>query len=325
MNCMIKVFPSYYNDFKCIAGRCKHNCCIGWEIDIDEEKRSYYQGLNGEIAERIKQNVSYEETPHFVLTENERCPFLNAENLCDLIIALGEDALCDICREHPRFYNELPDRIEGGLGLCCEEACRIILEKKDKTELIQKTEDGHVVPAPPSDDPLLNERSILISTAQDRTKPFLQRMEELCSKLGIAALPFDSVGYGAELYKLERMDDSWSTTLNVLLKANRPYEKKDRLAFEKAVSRIDYAFEQFFIYLIYRYYACAYDTEDAIARTLFALQSTILLYDLSYISWIKSGEIAVSDVEKFARQFSCEIEYSEENICALFDLFYEFV
>ena len=25
--------------------------------------------------------------------------------LCRIILNLGEDALCDICREHPRFYN----------------------------------------------------------------------------------------------------------------------------------------------------------------------------------------------------------------------------
>lgn len=28
--------PSYYKDFKCIAGSCKHTCCEGWEIDVDE-------------------------------------------------------------------------------------------------------------------------------------------------------------------------------------------------------------------------------------------------------------------------------------------------
>ena len=29
--------PSYYKKFKCIADKCHHNCCIGWEIDIDDE------------------------------------------------------------------------------------------------------------------------------------------------------------------------------------------------------------------------------------------------------------------------------------------------
>ena len=34
---MLTVYPDYYSAFRCIAGACKHSCCIGWEIDIDEE------------------------------------------------------------------------------------------------------------------------------------------------------------------------------------------------------------------------------------------------------------------------------------------------
>ena len=30
------VYPDYYPEFRCSASACKHNCCIGWEIDIDE-------------------------------------------------------------------------------------------------------------------------------------------------------------------------------------------------------------------------------------------------------------------------------------------------
>jgi lysine-N-methylase len=29
--------PKYYLDFACIADRCKHSCCIGWEIDVDAD------------------------------------------------------------------------------------------------------------------------------------------------------------------------------------------------------------------------------------------------------------------------------------------------
>ena len=28
--------PEYYKQFQCIADKCTHSCCIGWEIDIDE-------------------------------------------------------------------------------------------------------------------------------------------------------------------------------------------------------------------------------------------------------------------------------------------------
>ena len=34
---MVNVYPGYYSGFRCIADKCKNNCCIGWEIDIDKE------------------------------------------------------------------------------------------------------------------------------------------------------------------------------------------------------------------------------------------------------------------------------------------------
>ena len=34
--------PDYYEEFKCIAQKCKHSCCVGWEIDIDDDTLAYY-------------------------------------------------------------------------------------------------------------------------------------------------------------------------------------------------------------------------------------------------------------------------------------------
>ncbi len=92
------VYPSYYQKFACIAGRCRHSCCIGWEIDVDEDTYDAYQSVTGEIGERLRASLSDEDTFHFILGEGERCPFLNRDNLCDLILSLGEDSLCEICR-----------------------------------------------------------------------------------------------------------------------------------------------------------------------------------------------------------------------------------
>lgn len=37
--------PDYYPAFRCIAERCRHTCCAGWEIDIGGE--SPRQGERG--------------------------------------------------------------------------------------------------------------------------------------------------------------------------------------------------------------------------------------------------------------------------------------
>ena len=34
---MLTVYPDYYPAFRCIAGACRHNCCIGWEIEYSQE------------------------------------------------------------------------------------------------------------------------------------------------------------------------------------------------------------------------------------------------------------------------------------------------
>ena len=119
--------PDYYPAFRCIAERCRQTCCAGWEIDIDGESLARYDRLPGDFGDRVRRCIDREGTPHFILTEDERCPLLNGDNLCDLILREGEGALCQICADHPRFRNFFSDRVEMGLGLVCEEAARLIL------------------------------------------------------------------------------------------------------------------------------------------------------------------------------------------------------
>ena len=59
---------------------------------------------------------------------------------------LGEEYLCNICREHPRFYN-YTDVAEVGLGMSCPEAARIILDSSDYTlmeEVGEVSADGEI-------------------------------------------------------------------------------------------------------------------------------------------------------------------------------------
>jgi lysine-N-methylase len=134
--------PDYYTDFHCVASRCRHTCCAGWEIDIDEESLARYEALPGAFGERVRRGISREGTPHFALTAGERCPLLDADNLCELIRHEGEEALCQICRDHPRFRNFFSDRVEMGLGLVCEEASRVILTSPHPLRLVRLEGNG---------------------------------------------------------------------------------------------------------------------------------------------------------------------------------------
>ena len=121
------VRPDYYDSFRCIAAECRHNCCIGWEIDIDDETLEKYKAIGGDLGAELRKNISLEPCAHFILQSGERCPFLNGQNLCHLILQGGENMLCQICRDHPRFYNQPYGVPEAGVGLSCEAAARQIL------------------------------------------------------------------------------------------------------------------------------------------------------------------------------------------------------
>lgn len=129
MEKMILRMPDYCSEFKCIADKCRDNCCIGWEIDIDKKSEEYYLSCDGEFGNKLRNNIQKGKPGCFILGEKERCPFLNKKNLCEIIINLGEDKLCHICSEHPRYYEWYNGVKEGGTGLCCEESARIIISR----------------------------------------------------------------------------------------------------------------------------------------------------------------------------------------------------
>ena len=74
--------PDYALKFKCKADACTDNCCIGWEIGIDEKTLDFYKNLEGEIGERIRKNLcTGGDCATFKLGDFGRCPMLGKDNL----------------------------------------------------------------------------------------------------------------------------------------------------------------------------------------------------------------------------------------------------
>ncbi len=130
--------PAFFDQFKCIGSACTDTCCAGWEIEVDETTAEGYLTEKGAFGDRLRREIGSEPGEYFFKLKNNRCPFLNKENLCDIFINLGEDRLCDICREHPRFYNWFGDYTEVGLGLCCEEAERLLFSDRKPLTFIEE-------------------------------------------------------------------------------------------------------------------------------------------------------------------------------------------
>ncbi len=292
--------PDYYPLFRCKGGSCGHNCCIGWEIGVDEETLAYYRRVPGAFGERIqKALIESEEGATFRLTEGDRCPFLNEENLCDIYTCLGEEHLCGICAEHPRFRSYVNGRREIGLGLCCEEAAALILRKIDPVRWLLWEDDGKEEEGTPWERELFAKREEILALLQNRQMPLTQRIQTL------TADPWQgkSIAEWQEIYlSLERLEEGWSEYLSFLTEENaRSGEGPDEIAGE-----------QLLVYFVNRHLAEAWDREDLTVRLAFC----VLSYGV--IAAISAG-MPDADVTEIARAYSAEIEYSEENTASLLE------
>lgn len=135
---MILRVPEYYDEFSCIASRCKDSCCAGWEIDIDDESYEYYRSVEGPFGDRLRESMFVAEDGgyRFKLKGPKRCAMLNDNNLCDLYTALGEEALCEVCTEYPRFSLVYGQVEQKALSLSCEEVGRILFGRTEPEQLI---------------------------------------------------------------------------------------------------------------------------------------------------------------------------------------------
>lgn len=299
------VYPDYYPKFHCIAEQCKHNCCIGWEIDIDEKTLHFYDQLPGELGKKLRAQISRYDVPHFRLGQHDRCPFLQDNNLCELVLTLGEEHLCQICTDHPRFRNELPGRLEIGIGLCCEAAGSLILGKKEPTRLLSDealTEDDEII--------AIRDEAILI--LQNRSLPMAERLQKMLY-LCHAHLPKD-VNWAEFFLSLERLDEAWTK----LMEQYR-VSVEDFMSFDQHMAQRQTEYEQFCVYLAYRHMANAADRLDLAARAAFVALGYEIIHTIGAILYDRNGHFDFEDQVELARHFSAEIEYSEDNLEAVFD------
>ena len=298
---MKEIRPDYYDEFQCTAGACRHTCCRGWEIDIDEDALAYYSALSGELGDRLRREIVTGEdgTAQFRLREDESCPFLNGNNLCDLIPALGEEHLCQICTDHPRFRNFFSDRTEIGFGLCCEAAAKLILSRREKTRFLETGEETLL----PEEEAILCLRGRLIGIMQDRSMPISARFDTILAEARGSLPELTDAQWADFLSDLERLDPNWERRLDSLRRGGAELAPD-------AISE-----EQLCVYFLFRHLAGAIYDGDLAGRAAFAVLSCRLIRAI----WAAEG----GDPEAYfeiAREYSAEIEYSEENLCAMLDL-----
>lgn len=293
---------NYNKDFSCIAGNCKHNCCIGWQIDIDKKTFSSYQALKA-IDARFNEENFLGQT--FRLNELSRCPFLDGDNLCHIIKNYGEKALCKTCKIHPRFKTFFTGITETGLGLYCEQACRIILSSKKKMKLVLIKGDEEKSHLSRFERKVLKFRKKVITILQNRKtsveyKLFL--LNRTCD-INLERKTFNEwLKSFCSLEKLIVNDFSF----NNIPKAEQ---------FARIESGFELEFEQLLCYLTFRHLSRAIDMLDLRVRLAFV----ILCFNMINHIFSTNEKKDLDTLIEICRFFSSEIETSDNNIFALLD------
>ena len=295
--------PNYYKNFQCIADRCRHSCCIGWEIDVDETTMQKYAALTDPYADRIRESIDKDGTPHFRLLTGERCPHLDERGLCRIILSCGEDMLCDICREHPRFYNDTFYGREVGLGMACEEACRLILSSNDYADVI---EVGDAPGEPWAEWDTTAIRKSLYAVLGNESEPYERRLQSICDAVAVTPSLLSDEEWHACLDSLEYLDNTHRSLFS---------SYTSDLTTPQGVEKI---LERALAYFIYRHCTEAQDETDYRAALGFCFFCERLLASMV----AKNNSM---DVLELARVLSEEIEYSEDNTATIKAIFEELI
>ncbi len=287
--------PLYFKDFVCIADKCNHSCCIGWEIDIDKETLDKYKLLDHSYKNAIIQSIEFEETPHFKLAKNDRCPHLNGNGLCDMILNVGEDYLCEICREHPRFYNNGANHKEVGIGISCEAACRIILESDSYAVFVEQPEIDCDEWYASFDVRPCRER--IYAILSDKAMSYNNKLRSIYQEFKISPSVLDDEAWRDVLSALEYLDESHKDMFSCYSS-----ELVETAECEKMLERI-------LAYFVFRHCTQVQDEDEFRISLGFCLFCERLLASLAR----SLNVVDINGMINIAVTVSEEIEYSEDN------------
>ncbi len=223
-----------------------------------------------------------------------RCPHLDKRGLCKIIINEGEEYLSEICREHPRFYNESSRGVEVGLGMACEEAARIILSSDAyyNFEVVGEIE-GECESA--EFDAIGETRRLFGLLSSNESYP--ARLARIYEEWGVSPDRLSNGEWRELLSGFEYLDAAHADMLSVYSSEVNSFGDADKLC-ERALA-----------YFVYRHCAAARDEMDFCA----SLGLALFLERLFASVLVREGVKNLDGATRVARIISEELEYSEEN------------
>ena len=308
------VKPRYFNTFRCIASACPDSCCKEWDVQVDPDKAAFYRSLPGDLGDRLRQVLKDEDGETVMTIVDGRCPMWRIDGLCRIQWELGEEALCNTCRDFPRLTHDYGNFVEMGLELSCPEAARLILN--EPTELVCCTIPGGESPEYDTEamEILLRTRDRARSILADDTLPVHHRLALLLmygyqaqAELdGEEEAPFDAAA---------ALESAESFAITTPLQEMLDFFKGLEILSEEWAHRLtrpcpgkwDPRYTKLARYFIDRYWLQAVSDYDLISRVKLAVISCLMIRNLG------------GDLTATAQLFSKEIENSIDNVESLLD------
>lgn len=324
--------PQFYDKFLCTGDKCTDNCCIGWEIDIDKPAMERFAKVPGAFGERLRSAIHGGEQPTFALASGDRCALLREDGLCELILHCGDGILCDICALHPRFFNEFGEVREAGLGLCCEEVCRLMFNSSEPLEFTLDEDDKAALSGDDEYTGLLRRaRGEMFAALQDRRLPVAERLSrcaefawqiqealELEQPLPGVPQEYPDIFTPEEVSRLlgtlsamESINQEWADTLERL--TQRQEELLEALPEFLGETGGEWRYEHIAVYFLYRHFTDCLSDGAVYARTMVACCSAAAVMLMDCMRWKDSGALSEWDRILDLKLYSKQVEYSEEN------------
>ena len=289
---------NYSKKFSCIADKCKHNCCKGWQIIVDTKTIKKYLCLK-DNDKRFNQCFDQQT---FKLVDGV-CPFLNSDGLCHVIKNYGEKLLCKTCKTHPRFKSFFNDRTETGLGLYCEHAGKIILSFKPKMKPVLIKDDLKAIKLSAFERKVLRFRKNALDIVQNRTLCITKKIS-LLTELANINLNKNTFNKWLDVFKsLDKLEINEFSFERISPAKN----------FNDLINGFEREYEQLLSYLIFRHLSRAIDQLDLRVRLAFVLLSFNMINHILSCSVKKDFETLV----EICRFYSSEIETNDDNIYRL--------
>ncbi len=279
---MILKTPSFYKDFKCIAGDCPDSCCQGWEVDADDESLEFYKTLTGDIRHRIDSVLDTDEFNNtiFKLADKKRCPFLNNENLCDMHIAIGGEHTPYTCRMFPRFINDFGGTREMGVSFSCPVAADMMFDLKESMRFVSEVND-----LPPALNEIDAQTYFFLVKARERAFEIIRNQS-----IPVAQRLIDLLDYGVKLQEeLDTYEEGQETVgffdvfKNPELINPEWCDKVDN-AKVKPVSNTMFN-ENIAAYFLFRYMLNAVDDYDVLSKIKMAVIGVLIVTYFGEDSW----------------------------------------